>query len=186
MPNHFLTVGLCSHDWRRAELLGKDEKDIDFVPLNGANLCELMAPLPAELASIVAASPRCRYVHATTGAVLQSVNGPEPHDHGQWREVALTDAEVAQLTTQYGAADWFDWQNANWGTKWGTYELIIHKLGGDGSPVLIEFQSAWRPPSPQMMRKIDNYLCETYCLHNFKWIGHDPSGETTLDVEIDP
>ena len=69
---------------------------------------------------------------------------------------------------------WYDWAIENWGTKWGTYETRFHELGGDGAPILIEFQSAWGPPNPETMRKITNHLCETYCLESIKWMGHNP------------
>lgn len=72
----------------------------------------------------------------------------------------------------------------NWGTKWGTYATRVHHLGGDCSPILIEFQSALGPPNPETMRKITEYLCDTYCLKNIKWIGHDPSDGTISDIEI--
>lgn len=79
--------------------------------------------------------------------------------------------------------NWYDWAIDNWGTKWGTYDTRVHELGGDGSPVLIEFQSAWCPPNGETMRKITNYLRETYCLDNIKWIGHNPYDGSLVDVD---
>jgi hypothetical protein len=35
MPNHFTTIGLCGHDWKRMEILGVEPEDIDLSPLNG-------------------------------------------------------------------------------------------------------------------------------------------------------
>jgi len=79
--------------------------------------------------------------------------------------------------------NWYIWAIDNWGTKWGTYETRVHQLGGDGSPILIEFQSAWDPPNRETMRKITNYLRETYCLDNIKWIGHNPYDGSLVDVD---
>ena len=185
MPNHFLTVGLCGRDYNRLEAVGKEDYDeIDFEPLKGANLCELITKLPDELQGIVSSNPKCRYVHKATGEVSKDSNGPMGDDRDQWERVPLTDAEVAELVEKYGAADWYDWQGKNWGTKWGTYSLKVHELGGDGSPILIEFQTAWGPPTAEVMRGIDGYLCETYFLKNIKWFGHDPYDNNTIDIEI--
>ncbi len=45
---------------------------------------------------------------------------------------------------KYGVANWYDWANKNWGTKWNacdsTYSL-------DGDEVFIEFDTAWGPPT---------------------------------------
>lgn len=185
MPNHFLAIGLCAWDWKRLEELGKgDPSEVDLGTLKDANLCAVADPLPAELESIVASQPRCRYVHKETGEVNQSCNGPPFGERDKWNMVPLTDDESAALVAKYGAADWYGWQRNNWGTKWGTYDTKTHQLGGDGSPILIEFESAWGPPCPQMMRKINEYLRLTYCLTNIKWIGHDPYDGGTHDIEV--
>ena len=182
MPNHFLTVGLCGRDYERLEKLGKD--DVDLSPLVGVNLCELVSKLPGELEGIVASNPPCRYRHKETGEFSTDCNSPLGVGSENWERVDLTDEEVASLRDKYGAANWYEWQSANWGTKWGTYGLKVYKLGGDGKPWLIEFQTAWSPPSPWMMRMIDTYLCDTYCLKSIKWIGHEPYDSTTVDIEL--
>ena len=185
MPNHFLNVGLCARDWNRLEKQGKEDwSEIDLAPLVGANLCELLFKLPAELEGIVSTTHKSRYRHKETGEWSKSCNSPFGDDRDQWEQVNLTDAEVAELEDKHGAADWYDWQSKFWGTKWGTYSLKVHQLGGNGEPVLIEFQTAWGPPTPEMMRMIDNYLCDTYCFKNIKWIGHDPYDNDTVDIEV--
>lgn len=96
----------------------------------------------------------------------------------------LTDKNLCEIvTSKPNYCDlWYEWSIDNWGTKWGTYNTKVHELGGDGSPILIEFHSAWGPPNPETMRKITEYLCETYCLKNIKWIGHDPYDGSIFDV----
>lgn len=91
----------------------------------------------------------------------------------------------ADLIEKHGAASWYEWQNKNWGTKWGTYELTVTELKTDGSPVIIKFESAWGPPNPRAMLLINNYLRDTYDLHHILWIGHDPSGGTTELIAVD-
>jgi hypothetical protein len=41
----------------------------------------------------------------------------------------------------YGAKDWYDWRNSNWGTKWNAYETQLTEL--DTYSINIEFQTAW-------------------------------------------
>ena len=182
MPNHFLTVGLCARDYERLELSGKE--DFDFSAINEMNLCEQICRLPDELEYIVASNPRCRYQHKVSGEYLKDCNGPMGNDRDQWDRVDIDKSEVESLIAKYGSADWYEWQTANWGTKWGTYKTKVHELGGDFSPVLIEFVTAWNPVSPEMMWKIDAFLCETFFLKNIKWIGHDPSDLTTVDIAV--
>jgi len=185
MPNHFVTIGLCGRDYKRLEAIGKEDYDeIDIKPMEGANFCELVCKLPEELEGIVATTPKCRYRNTETGEWSKDCNGPMGDDSEKYEKVELTASEVSKLEAKYGAADWFDWQSKNWGTKWGTYGTKVHELDGDGSTLLIEFQTAWGPPTPEMMRKIDTYLCETYCLKNIKWMGHDPYDNDTHLIEI--
>jgi hypothetical protein len=182
MPNHFTVVALCGRNWERLEQQGKE--DFDFTGLEGANLCEILAPLPDELQGIVETTPPCRYRHKQTGEWSKDSNTPMGDDVANWERVDLTDDEQAELRRKYDAVTWYDWQPANWGTKWGTYDLKLHELGGDGSPLLIEFQTAWRPPNAEMMRRIDDYLCDKYCLQNIKWIGYDPYDDRTKDIDV--
>jgi hypothetical protein len=97
----------------------------------------------------------------------------------------LADKNLCEIvTSEPNDCDlWYEWAIDNWGTKWGTYATIVRELGGDGSPILIEFQSAWGPPNGETMRKITEYLCETYCLSKIKWIGHDPYDGSLVDVD---
>jgi len=182
MPNHFLIVGLCGRDFDCLDADGKNS--VDFQPLLDANLCELVNKLPEELEGIVATNPKCRYRNKTTGEWSKDCNGPVGDDECNWERVLMTDKDVSELEAKYGASDWYEWQLKHWGTKWGTYGTKTHELGGDESPILIEFQTAWNPPTAEMMRKIDDYLCKTYFLKNIRWIGHEPYDNTTVDIDI--
>lgn len=182
MPNHFLVIGLCARDYEALERRGME--GFDFSSLENQNLCEIVCPMPADLESIVAQNQPCRYRHVVTKEFLIDVNGPPASEANQFEKVLLTESEICELREKHGAADWYEWAVENWGTKWGAYGLKVSKLGGDLSPVLIEFQAAWCPPSPRVMRAIDDYLCVTYCLKNIKWIGHDPGTSTTLDIDL--
>lgn len=63
------------------------------------------------------------------------------------------DEAVAKLNTvTFGAKDWYDWANMNWGTKWDVSATIVSDEGGvmlpDYRTVKFEFESAWAPPLP--------------------------------------
>jgi hypothetical protein len=58
-------------------------------------------------------------------------------------------------------------------------------LDGDGFPVVIKFNCAKNPPNPETMQKINDYLGREYLITGIKWIGHDPFGAGTFDVELD-
>lgn len=188
MPNHFLTVGLCARDHDRLDELGLDDHDqINLKQLENMNLCALLAPLPEDLQGIVSSSPRYRFRNKLTGELwVKDNNGPPSRREspGDWETVDLTPQEIALLEQKHGAADWYDWQTKNCGTKWGIYDLEVREMQGDGSPVLISFVTAWTPPAPEMMKKIDAYLCKTYCLKNIKRIGHDPYDGSTVGIQV--
>lgn len=180
MPNHFTVVGLCARNRERMNELGYEE--IDFSKLKEINLCKAVMPMPKELNGIVASHPTpCRYRHRATGQFSDNCDG----EMGiEFEKVVLSDNEIAQLKKRFGAASWYEWCPANWGTKWGTYDLNVTELTGDGLPVLIEFQCAWSPPKPNVMKKINTYLNERYCLTDIRWIGYDPADGRTCDIYV--
>lgn len=182
MPNHYQTVALCARDWNALEAKGLE--DFDLSPLNGADLCEIVRPLPDDLKNIVSTNQPSRYRHKMTGEYHHGVNGPGPASQLEWERVPVPEDELAALRARHGAATWYEWCPKNWGTKWGTYDLTVRELGGDGAPVLIEFLTAWGPPNDEMMRLIDQYLCETYCLRSITWVGHDPACGETEVIEL--
>jgi hypothetical protein len=65
------------------------------------------------------------------------------------------DEDVASTNMKlYGAKDWYDWSNLNWGTKWNVDAKITYD-NGNNNPLInskrtvrIEFDSAWAPPLP--------------------------------------
>lgn len=63
---------------------------------------------------------------------------------------------VDGIHSDTGEVCWYDWNLANWGTKWNAYEHdhFDHRVfvgGDDGLPyarVELRFQTAWSPPTP--------------------------------------
>lgn len=178
MPNHYTAVGL----------MGRGNYDVELEAikqgLDGVNLCEKVAPIPSELRGIIATCKPYRYRHKETGEFwVEDCNGPNK-DGEKYERVDLTEDERNDLLSKFGAVTWYDWCTKNWGTKWGTYSLKVYKLGGDGSPILIEFQTAWGPPNPEVMAKINAWLQENFGLENQKWIGFDPYDDRTHDIKV--
>lgn len=58
-------------------------------------------------------------------------------------------AQMASNIAKYGYKDWYDWQVANWGTKWdvGGDDGCVNELGTQfGHGLILSFDSAWAPP----------------------------------------
>lgn len=179
MPNHITVVGLG-----RGEL-----RSPGYSSLQGANLCELVDPMPKDFVGInvgfsINGQGRFRYRNKNTGEIwTRDMEGPFPSN--DWERANLTDDEVLELESKYGAADWCEWSLRKWGTSGGTYWTSLTELHGDGFPVLIEFHCAKNPPNPETMQKINDYLGREYLITGIKWIGYDPFGVGTFDVELD-
>lgn len=57
---------------------------------------------------------------------------------------AAHDAQTASNVELHGAANWYDWQVAHWGTKWDIGDEDGAELVGD--VLQLSFDSAWSPP----------------------------------------
>ena len=69
--------------------------------------------------------------------------------HRRWREIdgksiPVSDKEMKQLKEKYGSDNWYDWNIANWGTKWDACESEIGN--NDINFFSVSFQTAWSPP----------------------------------------
>jgi len=58
---------------------------------------------------------------------------------------ANSESQDKQLIEKYGARDWYDWRNTNWGTKWDVMEDGVG-FDHEGSCLIASFESAWAPP----------------------------------------
>lgn len=57
---------------------------------------------------------------------------------------AAHEAQQASNIAKYGYKDWYDWQVANWGTKWDFSLECLDRQ--DENTVVASFDSAWSPP----------------------------------------
>lgn len=82
--------------------------------------------------------------------------------YNMWRDdadgnpVPITSDEQDRLIAQYGAANWYDWSIANWGTKWSPDSDVIVNIHDDDF-IRYEFDTAWSPPSGIYRILVDRY-----------------------------
>lgn len=185
MPNHFVTVGFCRIDGDR--IVDDDYKQAEkkLEELNDSNLCKLVLPMPEVFKDIhyTGDGPgRRRWKSTGLFAGVGSDRYFGKFDELDW--LPLSRQESEQLKKEHGADNWYDWSNLHYGTQSGTYGTKARMLDGDGFPVIIEFQSAWSPPLPDMLKKIEDYLDREYLLCDFHWLGHCPGQSRIMVLSV--
>lgn len=64
-------------------------------------------------------------------------------------------AEIAlDNIKKYGYKDWYDWNIANWGTKWDAWSPSVETTDNE---IMIEFQTAWSTPKPVFLKLAEQY-----------------------------
>lgn len=67
-----------------------------------------------------------------------SLNITEPPHTDEEKEIAVDNLQ------KYGHATWYGWSIANYGTKWGAYD--VEDVEDWGDTLIYHFQTAWSPP----------------------------------------
>ena len=57
---------------------------------------------------------------------------------------------AAKMRDAYGFPDWLGWAMANWGSKWGAYE--VDRSNASDGVLVYDFFTAWSPISDKVMR----------------------------------
>jgi hypothetical protein len=66
---------------------------------------------------------------------------------------AAHEAQQAANIAKYGYKDWYDWNIANWGTKWDVNLDSINRV--DANTLEASFESAWGPPTTAYERLME-------------------------------
>ena len=64
--------------------------------------------------------------------------------YGDEDKQKAVEAKRAEMVKKYGHASWYDWNIANWGTKWDLCE--VNKTRIDANTIQLNFDTAWSPP----------------------------------------
>jgi Ferredoxin-like domain in Api92-like protein len=102
---------------------------------------------------------------------------------------AAHEAQQASNIEKYGYKDWYDWNVANWGTKWDVSFDSIERE--DANTVRGSFDSAWAPPVRAyetlcaMGFAIEAYYNEPGMCFCGKWTGFYEGDAETGDVYTD-
>lgn len=88
---------------------------------------------------------------------------------------------------KYGYESWYDWQIANWGTKWDLCEADANRTSDNS--VDLSFESAWSPPVAAY-RKLEELGFEVnayYYEPGMCFCGHyDANGDRDFDIPDTP
>ena len=55
---------------------------------------------------------------------------------------------------KYGHKNWYDWNRANWGTKWDAYEPYVNAMTDE---IFLSFMTAWSTPEPVFVKLAEQY-----------------------------
>ena len=83
--------------------------------------------------------------HPCPQDLLETISGFFSGEEQQRDLEAKTKANLEK----YGYANWYDWCNANWGTKWDAYddEIVAERYDSDIAELSLTFDTAWAPPT---------------------------------------
>ena len=162
MPNHVTN---------KLVITGSDEQINDFVSKvnikteDGEDGFDFngVFPMPAELKDITAPS-----------TILPDDKYNELIANGETTR-AISQTHADNLMKKYGATDWYDWCVANWGTKWGAYDVTEWNVFENEATV--SFNTAWSPPTEFLINASKLYpdlqFKNTYCDEGGGFLGWD-------------
>ena len=102
---------------------------------------------------------------------LVRTGGSSPLDTGEVhtptgvRPLTAEDREYfGSLKASYGYDHWYDWQCANWGTKWGDCDTRLHKR----DPLVLRFVCAREPILPAILTISGQFPTLGFALHSVR------------------
>ena len=144
----------------------------------------MVLPMPQELKGTI--SPRRRTYEEIIQIAKENNWSDESLQHNLAN--ALTPEGVAkldELKAKFGADNWYDWCNDNWGTKWdachAAIERVPYVIAGPQSKdrVEISFDTAWAAPEPVIHALVRKYPNLNF-VHSYSY-----EGEENTDFTVD-
>lgn len=80
-------------------------------------------------------------INPTPQPLVETVSG----FYGDLEEQKKLEEKSAANVKEFGHANWYDWNIANWSTKWDV-DAEIADFDTTDTEVIVSFQSAWSPP----------------------------------------
>lgn len=140
----------------------------------------MVLPMPKEL--IGTSSPRPRTEEEIRQMAAQYNWSEESLQYNLDKALTPEDAvRLDELKAKYGADNWYDWCNNNWGTKWDAChgEFIGRTEHGNNERIAIRFDTAWCAPE-----QVIHALVRKYPNLNFSH-SYFYEGEENTDYAVD-
>lgn len=127
-------------------------------------------PMPRELKNTISGSNDIisdeRYAELLTTSSDGTREGLPERDFGSGHPISRSMAR--EYRERFGATNWYDWCNENWGTKWGAYNTYYDK----DLPNAVWYQTAWSVGDINLLRELSQR-------HPLLTIVHDWADEDT-------
>jgi hypothetical protein len=193
MPNHTSTILRVTGDKAMVEKFKADVKGEELVDFNK------LVPMPMELVGTQSPAnirSKDEIMRDRQKYEMLSESGKIDYcrnnflDDGPYM-FGMTTEESDELTVKYGGNNWHSWQTANWGVKWGAYEIGNWEDIDGGSE--ISYQTAWVPATEWLLKVSKMYPTLTF-KHSFadeggSFLGYEviQNGEVidSMDMEWD-
>ena len=138
------------------------EEELDEQGVNSVFSFDSILPIPEELKNTE--SPR----YLATQKEMDEIYTTNDIDSAEYTykiQKYITQEDSTKLVEKYGADNWYDWANENWGTKWdaSNSDIYVNDLNNDYFAEY-QFETAWSPPEG-----IYNALVERFPNTSISW-----------------
>ncbi len=153
------------------------------------DLAGQLVPMPEEIRNLDGTRDNIRRFRDLDGNVVKvdqmkamtyyQMNDEELLGEGYTME-KLTEDELKDLDEKYGAHDWYDWSNLNYGTKWGDCDTIVKRE--NKKTLVYSFSSAWSP-AIKLTQKIAENCSIDEIVHEYFSIENGDKGSCNINSE---
>ena len=153
------------------------------------DLAGQLVPMPEEIRNLDGTRDNIRRFRDLDGNVVKvnqmkamtyyQMNDEELLGEGYTME-KLTEDELKDLDEKYGAHDWYDWSNLNYGTKWGDCDTVVKRE--NKKTLVYSFSSAWSP-AIKLTQKIAENCSIDEIVHEYFSIENGDKGSCNINSE---